>query len=81
MYTEEQTITWLAGLLSTDGVVQAGRGRQQKYCFFAVYSVELDWLQVMHDRLKDIGIKSTRIGINFLYGNLHLDPSSFLARM
>jgi len=54
----EKTIVWLAGLLSTDGVVQAGQGEQQKYCFFVVYSTEQDWLQVIHDRLRDVGLKS-----------------------
>lgn len=56
----ERTIIWLAGLLSTDGVVQGGKSKNhQRFCFFAVYSVEKPWLQIIQERLAEIQIRST----------------------
>lgn len=56
----EKTITWLAGLLSTDGVVQAGKSKyHQKFCFFAIYSVERPWLEQIKSRLEEVNISST----------------------
>ena len=50
----EKTILWLAGLLSTDGVVK--NSSKSKGLAFCIYSSEKDWLEIILERIKEIGL-------------------------
>jgi len=51
---EREIVIWLAGLLSTDGSVKnSHNSRGLAYC---IYSSEIDWLQLIKNRLQNIGI-------------------------
>lgn len=62
-WNREMGLIWLAGLISTDGSITIIKSKtksgETQYPIIRIASKELDWLEVIHDRLNDVGIRTS----------------------
>jgi len=63
VWDREAGLIWLAGLISTDGSITILRKKiktgNYQYPAIRIASKELDWLEVVHDRLNEVGIRTS----------------------